>query len=621
MATDAENEYQYSPLADPLRDIRLIELLPGEFEEEICIKIFHVPMCEAAKLADNRLALAQLREVLPEPWLVRATVEGRYIFENPHNLGRGSWQWACPAKNLSPSSYLYPGDGAEGFQPRYEALSYTWGEVDDRGTIMVEAQQSTVGRSAKGRQLRVGKNLIVALRHLRDPKTTRTLWVDALCINQKDKNEKPGQVRRMRDIYRFAYKVVAWLGLEADSSRHAIQTLKYIGGQVEYLEGGHLCPSPDAVEENWHDPGTELPYESQTWDAVYSLFCRGWFDRVWIIQEILLADSRALIQCGYDTIPFTIFRKAATCIKENHHASKLETRLRYLAKITNPSVGLPFDRVLRLPTQRRCKDPRDYIYGVLGLAPKKLAAKFRPNYSNSVSQVYTEMTLLYSNHIQRLDILQRAYQYGRRLETPSWVPDLTARLPRKFPCSGQFSAGFSRAHFTFEAPVTLSALGVQCTLVTAVSSKLSSEGEAASSTIRAWQPENMTTVSYPNNETLQRAHLMTLRKGRVRERWVGWKNIYPSFEDWERAWLHFTWGDAVKGTDESPTTASVDHHIRDAINLCIGHAYVRTDKGYVGTVPLDAQIGNYVFHSSFSVPFLPPPLSRDSLGILRPDER
>jgi hypothetical protein len=602
MATGVQNKYQYQPLADPLRDIRLIELLPGEFGDEIRIKIFHAPMTEAVNPEDNRLPLAQLRELLPEPWLVHETVEGRYIFENPHKLGRGSWQWACPAKDVSPSTYIYPGNGVEGFLPRYEALSYTWGDVDGRGTIAVEAQQSAVS------QLQARENLIAALRHLRDAQTTRTFWIDALCINQNDEIEKRSQIRRMRDIYRSAYQVVAWLGPEANSSHHAIQTLNYIGDQVEYLVGGHLCPSPDAVEENWHDPRTELPYESQTWDAVHSLFCRGWFDRVWIIQEILLADSRALIQCGLHNIPFTIFRRAATCIKENHHASKLETRLRFLAKITNPSAGLSFDRVVRLGSQRLCQNPRDYVYGVLGLAPKKLAAKVQPNYSKSVSQVYTDTTLLYSNHIQRLDILQRAYQYGRNLELPSWVPDLTARLPRKFPCSGQFSAGFSRAHFTFEAPVTLSAMGVQCARVTAVSSKLSSGGEGASSTIRAWQPENITTASYPNNETLQRAHLMTLRKGRVRERWVGWENIYPSFKDWELAWLRFTWGETFKGTDESPTTApAADRHISDVINLCIGHVYVRTDTGYVGTAPLDAQIGNYIFHSSFSVPLNPPP--------------
>jgi hypothetical protein len=409
-------------------------------------------------------------------------VEGRYIFENPHHQGHGSWQWACPAKGVSPLSYLHPKDGPEDLQPRYEALSYTWGEVGDRGIIVVEPQQSTVDRSPKPRQVQVQENLIVALRHLRDPKTTRTLWIDSLCINQKDEDEKQSQVRRMGDIYRSAYRVIAWLGPEANSSSQAIETLKYIGDQIEYLEGGHLSPSPDAVEHSWHDPKTELPYESQTWDAVYSLFCRGWFDRVWVIQEILLGDSRALMQCGFDNIPFTIFRRAATCIKENHHLSKLEIRLRHLAKITNPWVGLSFDRVLRLGYERKCQNHSDYVYGVLGLAPKKLAIKFRPNYHHSVSQVYTEMTLLYSNHVQRLDILQGACQHGRSLKLPSWVPDLTARLPRRFPCSGQFSAGFSRAHF--EAPDALSALGVQCATVTAVSSNLPSEGEAASSTIR-----------------------------------------------------------------------------------------------------------------------------------------
>ncbi|KAF2806689.1 uncharacterized protein BDZ99DRAFT_393192, partial [Mytilinidion resinicola] len=123
MATSVDNEYQYPPLADPLRDVRLIDLLPGELGDEIRIKIFHAPIGETAKLVDNRLDLAKLKELLPEPWFVQSTVEGRYIFENPHKLGRGSWQWACPVEDVSPSTYLQPGDGVERSQPRYEALS------------------------------------------------------------------------------------------------------------------------------------------------------------------------------------------------------------------------------------------------------------------------------------------------------------------------------------------------------------------------------------------------------------------------------------------------------------------------------------------------------------------
>jgi hypothetical protein len=151
METEIEKEYQHFPLADPLRDIRLVELLPAEFGDELRLRIFHAPLCEAATPEDNRLALAQLRKLLPEQWLVHTTVEGRYIFENHHHQGHGSWQWACPAKDVSPLSYLHPKDGAEDLQPRYEALSYTWGEVGDRGIIVVEPQQSTVDRSPRYR--------------------------------------------------------------------------------------------------------------------------------------------------------------------------------------------------------------------------------------------------------------------------------------------------------------------------------------------------------------------------------------------------------------------------------------------------------------------------------------
>src|SRR5687768_9455999 len=67
--------------------------------------------------------------------------------------------------------------------PRYEALSYAWGDADDCRPVMVDA-----------RVVQVTANLETALRRLRHPDRDRALWVDALCINQQDNDEKSHQV-------------------------------------------------------------------------------------------------------------------------------------------------------------------------------------------------------------------------------------------------------------------------------------------------------------------------------------------------------------------------------------------------------------------------------------------
>ncbi|PMD37769.1 HET-domain-containing protein, partial [Hyaloscypha variabilis F] len=111
---------------------------------------------------------------------------------------------------------LLPGDGTSTIdcllspsdlltKPHYEALSYVWGSVDTEYGILLD-----------GKPFPVGPNLWVALYHLRDPITIKTLWIDAISINQEDDAEKAVQVRQMGNIYSNAAKVLAWLGPHSD---------------------------------------------------------------------------------------------------------------------------------------------------------------------------------------------------------------------------------------------------------------------------------------------------------------------------------------------------------------------------------------------------------------------
>ncbi|KAK5627459.1 hypothetical protein RRF57_003174 [Xylaria bambusicola] len=87
----------------------------------------------------------------------------------------------------------------EGFQ----ALSYTWGEPSFTETLIVD----------KVCFLRITPNLRDALRRFRLPSNPRRLWVDAVCINQKDEEEKGKQIPFMDVIYRGASAVLVWLGI------------------------------------------------------------------------------------------------------------------------------------------------------------------------------------------------------------------------------------------------------------------------------------------------------------------------------------------------------------------------------------------------------------------------
>lgn len=86
----------------------------------------------------------------------------------------------------------------------YEALSYTWGNAADRRPIRVNGRRSSVT-----------VNLEEAIRQLRRLTEKRTIWADAVCINQGDMQEREQQVGEMAQIYRNASRVLIWLGKEA----------------------------------------------------------------------------------------------------------------------------------------------------------------------------------------------------------------------------------------------------------------------------------------------------------------------------------------------------------------------------------------------------------------------
>ncbi|KAF1975758.1 HET-domain-containing protein, partial [Bimuria novae-zelandiae CBS 107.79] len=109
---------------------------------------------------------------------------------------------------------LFPGTGDEPLQidPQpcrvdaqttlnYEAISWVWGSPLNSTTL-----------SYRGQNITIRRNLEDALRAFRHADRPRTLWADALCINQEDLEEKGKQVVVMGTIYSHASSVLIWFG-------------------------------------------------------------------------------------------------------------------------------------------------------------------------------------------------------------------------------------------------------------------------------------------------------------------------------------------------------------------------------------------------------------------------
>lgn len=107
--------------------------------------------------------------------------------------------------------------------PEYDGLSYTWGDERLTEPIIVNECES-----------QATNNLKCALRHLRS-KQSRILWVDAVCINQKNVDERNHQVKRVGKIYAKASKVIVWLGEADENTALAFSTLEPLASLSDIL--------------------------------------------------------------------------------------------------------------------------------------------------------------------------------------------------------------------------------------------------------------------------------------------------------------------------------------------------------------------------------------------------
>ncbi|KAJ4291042.1 hypothetical protein N0V90_010239 [Kalmusia sp. IMI 367209] len=159
----------------------------------------------------------------------------------------------------------------------YEALSWRWGD-EDNGTYTIMIKKNGILFKK-----RVSQTLGLALKYLR-LNQERTIWIDAICINQKNLEERSFQVSLMSLVYTGAEEICVWIGEDDDESTKAI---KFIKDEISQLKDfDRLCT------DQQHSP---------KWKALLVLMQRAWFSRRWVVQEIALA-RKAKVYCGPDQI-------------------------------------------------------------------------------------------------------------------------------------------------------------------------------------------------------------------------------------------------------------------------------------------------------------------------------
>ncbi|KAG5743040.1 hypothetical protein H9Q70_014239 [Fusarium xylarioides] len=191
---------------------------------------------------------------------------------------------------------------------KYHALSYEWREAsNDDPNITVN-----------GHKVQIRRNLFDALRSIRKPTEDQKLWVDAICINQSNVDEKSEQVAMMGNTFTRAIGAITWLGPANDDSDLAMDLMsdaKALRASLPFFRKERNIVLSLII--NWVRSlklnlkgGSQSDIKvSREAKALSSLFHRSYWRRVWIIQELYLAQS-FVVWCGTNFIPGDNFKNS-----------------------------------------------------------------------------------------------------------------------------------------------------------------------------------------------------------------------------------------------------------------------------------------------------------------------
>jgi hypothetical protein len=387
-------------------------------------------------------------------------------------------------------------------EPVYNALSYTWqfdGDQWQRQLARFRNERPSRVIQCNGKRLNIMPNLYNALLQVRQIRCDMQIWIDAVCINQSDIDERNNQVNMMQRIYGGALSVFVWLGKSTWNSKRGlefIQTLPNCPPDGLYLDSNATC-SPKVC------PYSRREICWATYYTVNELFARSWFHRTWVIQEVILARDIEFWLGRHCIDPGTIqnglrwVKEATLVVQRNSDRVSvasvgywwrtrfqgcilmLETRRQY-QRCQEQDKLMAFEDALKLSRGCLVSDPRDKIFGILSISKDRNTVVPKIDYRKPAVEIYIDCVMSLMNGLTGVYTLSLVdstskcgYVPGMRKNKPNMVPGLHewpafpthipdlpswcldfTRIPRPQPfrdlCGDNFSASSSlRPTFNF----------------------------------------------------------------------------------------------------------------------------------------------------------------------------
>ncbi|KAH6845846.1 heterokaryon incompatibility protein-domain-containing protein [Chaetomium sp. MPI-CAGE-AT-0009] len=380
--------------------------------------------------------------------------------------------------------------------PFFYALSYTWGNPHANGVDFtahfnaVDSEYSPSGRSpifCDGKKLEIQRNLLDVFHEFLDaldghqehdqssehlikslfPLANQRgdIWIDAVCINQQDMDERGEQVKIMDKIYTKATHTIIWLGRADEYTPAAAKTIETVAAYPRdtFVQSG---ATPFRRQDPEVYAKSNLAYTSwMDWCSLAALLKRQWFTRLWIIQEAILSRDLVLL-CGKHQISWTDLVAAARNIEARcqvvgwspstmfihiheiavpleHNVIRLADWRDHFHNSTTASHGrFTLENLIYDTWIFNSGDPRDKVYGILGLADPEVREGWVIDYRSPPEEVFAITTRTIIEQSQSLKILSCVQDASKRkiATYPSWVPDYSLPYFNMMCNHGRFAA-------------------------------------------------------------------------------------------------------------------------------------------------------------------------------------
>ncbi|KAK8039859.1 HET-domain-containing protein [Apiospora rasikravindrae] len=329
-------------------------------------------------------------------------------------------------------------------RPPYKALSYQWNALE--GTKDIFLNKSLI---------EITNNLYRALVQFRGDATVRYLWVDALCIDQNNLDEKRHQIPLMGRIFSYAEEVLVWLMDRKMNCFDGENLVNYLESWIRATISAQGNPAVESLNSDQRPfslcgddslfrftglrldafpPAISPPFDKERWTELCSLWDCPYWGRVWIIQEIMLSKKA---RCYWGRLPSISKAELSPLTQSEEYGIKLQAillhaiippavtklSLLYGTKVTS-GLSMSLADVVDLTSGSTATDPRDRVYGLLGLVDSQ--NMIEPDYDLTTAETYTCFATAEITRTNSLDVcfLSCGLDDRKTPDLPTWVPDL-----------------------------------------------------------------------------------------------------------------------------------------------------------------------------------------------------